>query len=261
VRRVWIKSAALLGAALSLLAAAPAGAELVAHGGLFADFQGGLTPTALPRDSVAPISVYIDGTVKTLSGESPPALRTIKIELNRLGVLDVEGLPTCPKAQIAATSDVIALKRCRSALVGGGSFLAESEYPEQGSFPSSGRILAFNGREHGRTVLYAHIYGTEPLESTRIITFGISHGHGSFGTVLTGQLPPTLNPKGFIRNLVLRLHRNYRYQGRRHSYLSAGCPAPPGFPGAVFPFARATLVFADGRALRATMTRSCRAKG
>ena len=258
MRALGIKGAAVVAVALSLLAAAPAGAELVAHGGLFANFKGGLTPEALPRTSVAPIAVTIDGTIKSLTGGSPPAVRQIKIELNRYGVLDVEGLPTCPKARIAATNDVIALRRCRSALVGTGLFEAESEYPEQGSFPSSGGILAFNGREHGKPVLYAHVHGTEPLESTRIITFRISRGKGSYGTVLSGALPPSLNPHGFIKRIALRLHRNYRYRGKRHSYLSAGCPAPKNFPGAVFLFARASLSFSDGRVLRGTMTRSCR---
>lgn len=261
MRRKLGTGVALLATATTLLAAAPARAELVAEGGLFANFQGDLTPKALPRHGLAPIGVWINGTIKTLSGESPPALRQIKIELNRYGVLDVRGLPTCPKARIATTSREVALERCRAALVGQGSFLAESEYPEQGSFPSSGQLLAFNGRERGKSVLYAHVYGTKPLESTRIITFRISRGHGSYGTVLTGDLPPTLNPHGFIKRIGLSLHRRYRLRGERRSYLAAGCPAAKGFPGAIFPFARASLTFSDGRVLRGTMTRTCRAKG
>ena len=83
----------LLAAALLLSIATSADAELVERGGLFVRFQGGLAPTALPRDSLAPISVSVDGTVKTLSGERPPALRRISIELNRGGVLDPRGLP------------------------------------------------------------------------------------------------------------------------------------------------------------------------
>ena len=46
-------------------------------------------------------------------------------------------------------------------------------------------------------------------------------------------------------------------RGKPRSYLSAGCPAPVGFPGAVFPLARASFGFADGRVLSATMQRSC----
>jgi hypothetical protein len=252
---------AALAAALALLAAPPAGAELVLHGDLFVSFEGNLAPKALPRHSLAPISVWIDGTVKTVSGESPPALRQIKIELNRHGVLDFEGLPSCSKARLAATSDTIALRRCRKALVGGGSFLAASDYPEQQTFPSSGRILAFNGIEAGRHVIFAHVYGTKPLESTRIITFRIGRSGGAYGTVLTGVVPASLNPQGFIKRISLRLERTYRFRGERHSYLSAGCPAPEGFTNALFPFARASMKFSDGRVLRGTLTRSCRAKG
>ena len=49
----------LLAAALLLSIATSADAELVERGGLFVRFQGGLAPTALPRDSLAPISVSV----------------------------------------------------------------------------------------------------------------------------------------------------------------------------------------------------------
>ena len=50
-------------------------AELTARGDLFVKFSGGIAPNALPRDARAPISVSVAGTVRTLSGERPPALR------------------------------------------------------------------------------------------------------------------------------------------------------------------------------------------
>jgi hypothetical protein len=260
VRKAF-RRAAPIAAALFLSLVSPAGAELVAHGDLFVSFQGGLSPQALPRNELAPITVVIDGTIKTLSGESPPALRQIQIELNRHGVMDTEGLPTCTKDQIASTPDSVALSRCKPALIGTGSFLANTNYPEQIEFPTSGKILAFNGEDKGRPVIFAHVYGTKPLASTRIITFKIQRKGGAYGTVLTGVLPPALNRYGFIKNISLKLHRNYTYKGKRHSYLSAGCPAPKGFPGAVFPFARASMSFSDGRALVGTLLRSCRVKG
>jgi hypothetical protein len=261
MKRKTFKRGAATAAALSLLLVPSVGAELVARGDLFVSFEGGLSPQALPRDSVAPITVRIDGTVKTLSGQSPPALREIKIELNRHGVMDTEGLATCALDRIVSTSDAVALNRCQSALVGTGSFLANTNYPEQIEFPTSGRILAFNGVDRGKPVIFAHIYGTKPLASTRVIAFRIKREDGAYGTVLTGALPPALNRYGFIKNISLKLHRNYRVDGKRHSYLSAGCPAPKGFPGAVFPFARASMSFADGQALTGTLTRSCRVRG
>jgi hypothetical protein len=49
--------------------------------------------------------------------------------------------------------------------------------------------------------------------------------------------------------------------GRKHSYFSASCPAPKGFPGAVFPFAKASIGFQGGPTLGSTLTRTCKAKG
>jgi hypothetical protein len=255
------KRAVAFAAALSLCLAASAQGELVAEGDLFVNFEGGLSPQALPRDELASITVAIDGTVKTLSGERPPALRQIRVELNNHGVLDTEGLPVCELERIEATSDAVALNRCRQALVGSGSFTANNALPEQVPFPTSGKILAFNGTDGGRPAIFAHVYGTKPIASTRVIVFRISRTSGRYRTVLTGKLPPVLNRYGFVKHIALRLHRNYRFEGERHSYLSAGCPAPKGFPGAVFPFARASMRFEDGRALTGTLVRSCRVRG
>lgn len=247
-------------AVLLLSIAAPARAELVERGGLFVRFQGGLAPTALPRDSLAPIAVSVDGTVKTLSGERPPALRQISIELNRGGVLDPRGLPVCRYEELVSSADEQALANCGDALVGNGSYVANTAFPEQLTFPSSGQILAFNAVVGGRPAILAHIYGTEPVAMTRIITFHISHRRGAYGTVLTGELPPALNRYGYVKRINLRLHRRYVYRGEQRSYLAAACPAPAGFPGATFPFARAAMSFADGRTLTSTLTRSCRVR-
>lgn len=246
--------------AAAALLAPLAQAELAERGDLFVRFRGGLAPTALPRDSLAPISVRVAGTVKTLSGERPPALRGISIELNRGGVINSWGLPVCRMSDLISTPDSQALQRCGDALVGDGSYLANTAFPEQLAFPSSGHILAFNAVVGGRPAILAHIYGTEPVAMTRIITFRIRHRTGAYGTVISGALPPTLNRYGYVRRIDLRLHRNYVYRGQRRSYLSAACPAPSGFPGAVFPFARASMSFADGRTLSSTLTRSCKVR-
>lgn len=247
--------------ALLLSIASPAQAELVEHGDLFVKFKGGLAPTALPRKALAPISVSVDGTVRTLSGERPPALRQISIELNKGGVLNSRGLPVCRYNDLISTPDNQALRNCGDALVGSGDYLADTAFPEQLAFPSAGHILAFNAVVGGKPAILAHIYGTDPVAITRIITFHIRRSGGAYGTVLTGALPPTLNRYGYIRHIALSLHRTYTYRGQRRSYISAACPAPAGFPGAVFPFARASMGFADGRTLSSTLTRSCRVRG
>lgn len=251
----------LLAGTLLLTFAAPARGELVEHGDLFVRFKGGLAPTALPRDALAPITVSVDGIVKTLSGERPPALRKISIELNRGGVLDTRGLPVCRLSDLVSTPAQQALANCGDALVGEGSYLANTAFPEQLTFPASGHILAFNAVVGGHPAILAHVYGTDPVAMTRIITFHIRHARGAYGTVLTGALPAALNRYGYVKHINLSLHRRFAYRGERRSYLSAACPAPAGFPGAVFPFARASMAFADGRTLSSTLTRSCRVRG
>jgi hypothetical protein len=257
MRRLLLSFAA---ATLFLSIASPACAELVEHGDLFVRFKGGLAPTALPRDALAPIRVSVDGTVRTLSGERPPALRQISLELNRGGVLDSRGLPVCRINDLASAASSQALANCGDALVGTGSYLANTAFPEQLAFPSAGRILAFNAVVDGRPAILAHVYGTDPVAMTRIITFHIRRAPGTYGTVLSGALPPTLNRYGYIRHIDLSLFRRYVYRGQQRSYLSAACPAPAGFPGAVFPFARASMAFDDGRTLSSTLTRSCKVR-
>jgi hypothetical protein len=250
---------AVLVAALALLLAfvSLAHAELVERGDLFVSFRGGLEPAALPRDSLAPIGVSVAGTIKTLSGERPPALRRIVIELNRGGILDTRGLPRCRRSQVESASSQGAMAECGDALVGRGTYLARTAFPEQGAFPSDGKILAFNAVIDGRQAILAHVYGTKPVPITRLIVFHISHQPGVYGTVLDGELPVSVNRYGYVRRISLSLHRLFTYRGQQRSYLSAACPAPNGFPRANFAFARASMAFEDGRTLASSLTRSC----
>jgi hypothetical protein len=242
----------LLGATASLVSA-----ELSASGNLFVTFNGGIVPGALPRHSLAPVAVEISGKVRTLAGEHPPALRGISIALNRDGHLDTRGLPICSFRQIEATSSRQALATCGDSLVGTGRFVARSELPEQTVFSTRGRILAFNSFSHGHPAILAHTYGGTPVPSTRIIIFKIRHTGGEYGTVLTGSLPLAMNRWGYVKRISLKLHRSFIYRGVAHSYLSANCPAPQGLGKASFKFANASMSFADGRTLSATITRTC----
>lgn len=236
-------------------------AVLTERGDLFVTFKGGIDPNALPRTHLAPIAVSVAGTIKTLSGQRPPSLRQIKIELNRGGVLDSRGLPDCHYRDLRAASPKQAMDVCGEALVGGGAYRARTAFPEQETFPSTGRILAFNGLYEGREAILAHIYGGNPVPITRVIVFHIHRTAGTFGTILTGNLPDSLNHYGYVIGIYLKLFRRYTYEGERRSYISAACGAPAGFGIATFPFARASMKFADGRQLASTLTRSCRVSG
>ncbi|HEY1285258.1 MAG TPA: hypothetical protein VGF04_04160 [Solirubrobacterales bacterium] len=252
---------AVLALLLFLLGAASiARAELSASGNLFITFNGGIVPNALPRHDRAPITVWIAGKVRTLAGEQPPALRTITIALNRSGRLETKGLPTCRRGRIEATTSAEALKVCGDALVGSGTYRARSTFPEQARSPTFGKILAFNATTNGHPAILAHVHGTKPAPSTNIIPFQIRRTKGRYGTVLTGSSPIGLTRWGYLKQITLRLHRNYVYRGRRHSYLSAPCRAPEDLSQATFPFAYTSMSFVDGRILSATLSRTCRVR-
>jgi hypothetical protein len=256
------KTAVILAAAALFAFVIPlAHAELTERGDLFVRFKGGIAPNALPRTKLAPIAVSVAGTVTTLSGERPPALRKIRIELNRGGRLDPHGLPVCHYGELVATTPQQVLAACKDALVGEGFYAAKTAFPEQEAFPSEGHILAFNAIYEGHSAILAHVYGLDPVPISRIIVFHIRRTGGTFGTILTGNLPDAVNHYGYVVGIALRLFRRFDFHGQRRSYLSAACAAPSGFPRAVFPFARASMSFADGRTLSSTLTRSCRVSG
>jgi hypothetical protein len=240
--------------------AAVAHAELSERGNLFVRFDGGIAPRSLPRHERGPIAVRVEGTIRTLSGERPPALRQIVIAVNRSGSLDTEGLPACQRRQLEARSSEQALQVCGNALVGEGRYEGAFAFPEQSTFPLHGRILAFNALVDGKRAILAHVFGKSPFPATRVITFRIRHNKGTFGTVLIGDLPSSLNRNGYLKEIKLVLHRSYLYRGRRHSYIGAQCSAPAGTRLGVFAFARVSMAFADGRQLASTLVRSCNVK-
>jgi hypothetical protein len=231
--------------------------ELIERGDLFVKFDGGISPEQLPRDSRGSISVRVAGTIRTLSGNRPPALRFISIAINQSGTIDTRGLPRCHKRQLLTTTSEQALRECGPALVGHGRYEAAVALPEQNAFPLKGRILAFNAVIGGRRAIIAHVFGSNPFPNTRLLVFHIHQTHGTFGTVLSAQLPARLNRYGYLKVISLHLHRTYYVDGKRHSYLGAQCSAPAGLHVGVFAFSRVGMTFSDGRKLASTLTRSC----
>jgi hypothetical protein len=233
------------------------GADVVQQGGVRIALSGGISPAALPRSAPAPVSVEVGVRISTPDGSPPPELRGFEIAVNRAGRFDFAGLPTCPLARIQPATDRVALDACRSALVGEGTFAAGVAVPEQSPFPSQGRILAFNGLEHGHRVIYAHIYGTQPVPTSLTLPLRISPGSDRFGTVLRATLPDVSSDIAFVTAISLRLHRTYAYRGRRHSFLSASCPAPAGATIAAYTLLRAGFDFATPPDISDSLVRSC----
>lgn len=250
----------VLAVGVLVLGASIARAELTERGDLFVRFDGGISPQELPRRSRGAIAVRVEGTIKTLSGERPPALRRISIAINRGGSIETRGLPRCTQPQLQARTGQQALQVCGEALVGRGRYVGDFAFPEQNAFPLRGRILAFNAVVDGQRAILAHVYAASPFPTTRIVIFRIRRSKGTFGTVLVAGLPASLNRNGYLKEISLNLHRTYEYRGRKRSYLGAECAAPAGLTLGIFPFARVSMGFADGRTLASTLIRTCRVR-
>lgn len=259
-RRVLLAGAA---AALALLLlAAGAAAELTQHGNLFIRFNGGISPRKLPRTKAAPVSVRIEGTIRTLGGKHPPALREVEVAVNRGGKVNSTGLPRCRRGRLETATPSAALAACGPALVGSGGIVGRTTLEDQAPTTIRAEILLFNAVEGGQDVVLAHLYETKPLPSAHVMTFKIRrHSHGTFGTVIAGRLPTSFNEEGYVKSIFLNLGRRYTYHGKQRSYITAGCAAPAGFNAASFPFAHATMGFADGRKLSSTLVRACHVAG
>src|SRR4051812_2320307 len=257
VQRLSAKSAALAALLCLLTSASLASAEVTQEGNLRVSFTGKIAPQALPRQGAAPVKVTLGGEIKTTDGSIPPQLRTISMAVNRHGRFDYKGIPTCHYHQIQPASTNEAIETCPDSVIGKGTFAAHVVLPEQSPFPSAGKVVAFNGIFHGRHVVFAHVYGTVPLPQSNVLVFELGKVSGSYRTTLTAELPQVAAEWGYVSGVSLALQRTFSYKGKAKSLISAGCPAPAGFPGTTFSFAKASFGFEDGRTLEATMTRSC----
>jgi hypothetical protein len=244
------------------LSAAVAGAVITQQGNLRVTVTGKLSPNRLPRTGAAPVAVTVGGKIATTDETAQPQLRKLTIEINRHGRLDSTGLPTCKVGLIRTASNGRALGACGSALVGEGRFFGTITLPGAAPYPIEGKLLVFNGTEHGKPVLYGHIYSPHPFATSFVIAFQISNnGKGPYATTLSADLAKALGTQRNLTGIEMTLSRRYSYKGKQRSYVAAGCPAPKGFPGASYPLAQTSFGFAGGETLTTVLNSSCKARG
>jgi DNA-binding beta-propeller fold protein YncE len=239
---------------------AASASETVQHGHFRVGVDASLAPKRLPRKGTAPVHFSLEAKISASKGSVPPQLRTIEIEINRNGRIEPKGLPACEVDQIQPATNEAALEACGPSLVGTGNFSAKVLISQQAPFPSNGKVYAFNGTWKGRPAILAHVYGTRPVPTSSTIPFVIGKaGKGEYGAKLTASLPQVTSKWGYVTGISMNLGKTFTSHGKRHSYLSAGCPAPKGFPGASFPLSRTSFAFEGGKKLSQVLSRNCTA--
>jgi hypothetical protein len=253
------RRAGVLVTAVALLACVSlASATVIQQGNLRITVLSQVLPYKLPRQGTAPIAVFVSGHLEAPKGGIPPQLQEMTVEVNKHGLLQSKGLPTCPLKALQPASTERALASCADAVIGSGQFWGNIVLPDQGAYPTHGRLLIFNGKQKGKPVIFTHIFTANPFFSSFVIPFSISKtNHAPYGTKLTASLPQALGDWGYLDRIKLTLKRRYTWKGKQLSYFNAGCPAPKGTKRTVFPLALASFDFSEDLSIAAKVEKAC----
>jgi hypothetical protein len=242
---------ALLG--MTALLSSLATAEVAQKQGVRVTVAGAIAPKRLPRKGSAPVAVSVSGRIDSTKPGTEPQLKKFTIQINRAGHLSFKGIPSCRIGRIDPSTTQQALAACGPSLIGEGHFSANVKLPEQSPFPSDGKVLAFAGKVRGEHAIFAHIYGTQPVDTSYVLPFLVTKTPGTYGTTLEAFLPQATGEWGFVSGISLNLNRK--------GFITAGCPAPKAFSKVAFPMMRTSFGFTGGLQMSETLNRSCKAIG
>ncbi len=260
--RRTIRAVAVLAAALVVVAAGSALAVKkvtkirIQAGDIVVNGEGGFTPTALPKNVDAPITLFGRGNITTVSGEYPPILDTIEFEFDKHGSVDTTGLPKCTSAKLQATTVPQARKLCPGAIVGTGRGTAVVLFPEQAPIKASSPITLFNGpRIGGDPSVLAHAHLTVPAPTTFIVPVRIeSISNGRYGYRVHAKIPKIAGGAGHPLSGSLTVGRKWTFKGKKHSFVNARCA--DGRLQAIGEFG-----FKDGTRMKGTFLSPCQVRG
>ncbi len=240
-----------LGTIVALVAAGAASAfkpTVIKVGNLKLTFNGGITPSKLPKKKMAPITLTVSGGIATIDGTHPPALKEFIVETDKNGGINAKGVPTCKGGKLEARTTSAAKKVCKPSIVGEGTTNVEVLFPEQAPIPIKSKLLAFNGGVRGgKTTLFIHAYLSSPIAASIVTTVKVSKIHnGRYGLKSVAAIPKIANGAGSVTNFSLKINRK--------GYLTAKCT-----DGHLD--AQGEAVFADGTRAKGGVTRPCTPKG
>jgi hypothetical protein len=248
-----------LGAAIAVAVAGIATAAkptVVRAGNMILTVNGNVSPTALPKNKLAPIKLNVSGSIRTVDGSHPPAAKTITIDFDKNGTTNAKGLPVCKAGQLQARDTTSAKKACPDAKVGSGQTTVRVAFPDQAPFNATGPLVLFNGGvKGGVTTMLIHAYVNVPTPTALVTVVRIKRIHkGKFGTEAVATIPTIAGGSGSVTDFNLTVNRKFTYKGKRQSYLMAKC-ATGKF------YAHGTAQFTDGTRISGDVVRNCTKKG
>jgi hypothetical protein len=220
-------AALALSAALALggAAIAVASSTTVRAGNLILTFGSSVSPKKLPKKRLAPIALRIFGKGRTSDGSHPSALRQVVVDIDKNGVVNAKGLPTCGRGQLEARDTKAAKRICRTSIVGNGKVDVEIAFPEQRPIIVHSPLTLFNGGTRGRkTTLFIHSFITVPVPAAIVTTVTVKRiRKGRFGNHAVARIPVVAGGSGSVLKFNFKIKRIFKYRGRKQSYLRARC--------------------------------------
>jgi hypothetical protein len=228
-----------------IASAAGGGPVKVEAGNLEFTFDGGFSPTKLPKKKMAPIVLTASGAIATKDGTHPPALKEVEVETDKNGSIDVKGVPACSAGKLNSRETKAAEKACPSSIIGTGTTTVEVQFPEQKPINVTSKLLVFNGgAKGGKTTLFIHAYFTAPVAGAIVTTVKIKKIHkGRYGLLSVASIPKIAGGSGSVKTFSLKI-------GNKKKVLFAKCP-----DGKIQ--AHANAKFTDGTSAKATIIRTC----
>lgn len=216
----------------------------VEAGNLVFTFNGGFSPSKLPKKKLAPITLTASGKIATKDGSHPPALKQVIVETDKNGAINVSGVPACKSGQLQSRDTKAAEKACKQAIIGKGQTTVEVQFPEQKPIDVSSKLLVFNGgKSGGTTTLFIHAYFSAPVTGAIVTTVKIKKvKNGRYGLKSVATIPKIAGGSGSVKSFNLTINKR--------GVLTAKCP-----DGKLQ--AHATSMFADGTKAAATIIRTC----
>lgn len=254
MRKRRVVALAMTLVAVLAIGIADARAVIIEAGTMVLRIEGGVSPKALPEHGLAPVTVHGSGSLRTVDGSHPPALREAIIDADKDLVVDVKGLPTCKIGELRAVTTKRAEAVCGDAIVGRGSATVEVSFPEQAPIHSTGPLVIFNGGERGGAITFiGHAYVSVPAPTAVVGTAKVTRiKKGAFGLHVTVAVPTIAGGSGSVVAANIKLGRKYTYGGERRSVFSGRCRN-----GRIE--GRGTFKYADGSSLSGGFPETCTA--
>jgi hypothetical protein len=212
----------------------------------------GFTPKALSRTSYTPIQLSLFQQVSEEYGH-PPAERELLMELDRNVMIRTKGLPAC---HLGLQTGISFEEACAGARVGSGEETVQVAFAEQDPINVPAKLQIFNGGERdGAITMYVYGDFSAPISGsliTKVVFTRIDNGR--FGWLADAQMPQITGGSGSVVDLDLKIGRQYSYEGKKASVLSAKCT-----DGKLQ--AHLQVGFEDGTSGESTLTRACTPKG